>query len=155
MEDNFYSLPITISSKASGYFVSSPTPPKLPPRDLHNKKPPLTLPEPDYDDDCQMQLKSRAIGFCLDSTPLGSNFAVSLDDDPYYYGLSAHVPKFAHSRPVSVVRTNPPIMRKKLWSSPPPSTNLSLKVQWESAQNQFVTPIKNYHSKKSKQLHTP
>lgn len=29
----------------------SPVPPKLPPRDLHNKKPPLTLPEPDYEED--------------------------------------------------------------------------------------------------------
>lgn len=35
----------------STYSSSSSTPPKLPPRDLQHAKPPLTLPEPDYDEE--------------------------------------------------------------------------------------------------------
>ncbi|OTF74737.1 hypothetical protein BLA29_008760, partial [Euroglyphus maynei] len=64
-EDNFYSLPITISSmnnnnnkfqnEQQNQSISSSSsllmPPKLPPRDLNNKNPPLSLPEPDYEED--------------------------------------------------------------------------------------------------------
>ncbi|XP_075591257.1 uncharacterized protein LOC124492651 isoform X2 [Dermatophagoides farinae] len=138
--DNFYSLPITISSSSkfqNGHYhfhynnnnnhhqSNSLLPPKLPPRDLNNKNPPLTLPEPDYEDDNnnnnnnvimikqqQQQQQQR---------PLSSN----LDDDPYFYGLSAHVPKFynnnqqqqqqSNQRYPMMPRTNqPPIVRKAM-----------------------------------------
>nr|XP_046911563.1 uncharacterized protein DDB_G0292186-like [Dermatophagoides farinae] len=154
-EDNFYSLPITISSSSkfqNGHYhfhynnnnnhhqSNSLLPPKLPPRDLNNKNPPLTLPEPDYEDDNnnnnnnvimikqQQQQQQR---------PLSSN----LDDDPYFYGLSAHVPKFynnnqqqqqhSNQRYPMMPRTNqPPIVRKamiakKLWNNQQPSSSSS------------------------------
>ncbi|KAH9425278.1 hypothetical protein DERP_013470 [Dermatophagoides pteronyssinus] len=106
-EDNFYSLPITISSSfhnkftnnANGYpnqhqqpLSLSLLPPKLPPRDLMNKNPPLTLPEPDYEDD--IKHNNNVIISKQQQKP---SFPSNQDDDPYFYGLSAHVPKFPNN----------------------------------------------------------
>ncbi len=40
-----------VNASFSSSFSSSSIPPKLPPRDLQHAKPPLTLPEPDYDEE--------------------------------------------------------------------------------------------------------
>lgn len=52
-----------------------PIPPKLPPRDLNNKKPPLTLPEPDYDNDTDYDKETNVInksGIVTKSFPIKS-----------------------------------------------------------------------------------
>lgn len=63
-----------------------------------------------------------------------------LDYDPYYHGLIAHVPKFAHpTRQANLIRiTNPPIVRramnKRLWNG---NNN-------NSYQPQMPAPLPNY-----------
>ncbi|KAF7493558.1 hypothetical protein SSS_04856 [Sarcoptes scabiei] len=98
-----------------------PIPPKLPPRDLNNKKPPLTLPEPDYDNDTDYDKETNVInksGIVTKSFPIKN-------DDPYYHGLTAHVPKYNQQmfdpRPAPITnRFNPPIRKaltRKYWNS--------------------------------------
>ena len=68
-DDNFYSLPLTMQRNGRSEQAQSksqprsrsPVPPKLPPRDLHNAKPPLTLPEPDYDTESLAHTPVRSV----------------------------------------------------------------------------------------------
>jgi len=60
-DEDPYSLPANSSSSSGGsggnstygQKQSSSRPPKLPPRDVFGKKPPVNLPKPDYEDDSE------------------------------------------------------------------------------------------------------
>lgn len=131
LDDHFYSLPL--STMVGRSLEPSPVPPKLPPRDLHNKKPPLTLPEPDYeedDDHGSIMFGTRSFDDMADLLYNRNRNHQQLkersyiDDDPYFCGLSAHVPHFSGPSPQQQQeqqqqkssRSNPPIVRKKFWS---------------------------------------
>jgi hypothetical protein len=61
-DEDPYSLPGNSSSSSGGSGgkeKSNSKPPKLPPRDVFGKKPPINLPKPDYEDDTENNYLDR------------------------------------------------------------------------------------------------
>lgn len=67
--------------RGGGPYELSPTPPKLPPRDLHNKKPPLTLPEPDYETESSFHDNRKPVQELRDDFDSESDDGGFNDDD--------------------------------------------------------------------------
>ena len=81
-------------------------------------------------------------------------FCFFSDDDPYYHGMSAHVPKFAASRTTTLVRSNPPIVRKalckKFWPLSTKSKDNSKRSQAErNARNSYTLDYRHSSSNRT------